>query len=196
MVANRSASPADHTDEPSPREQIAAALRRERERVGLSLSELARRADIGKSTLSGLESGSGNPSVETMWALATVLDVPLARLLDPPRHRVALIHADELPSLPSTSANYVATLLSASPSHARRDIYLIRAEPGEPRISQPHPAGTIEHVIIGRGAASVEVLGQTYQLCEDDYFTYPGDQRHVFTALVPGTSATFVVESS
>ena len=46
-----------------------AGLRRERERVGLSLSELAKRAGIAKSTLSQLESASGNPSVETLWAL-------------------------------------------------------------------------------------------------------------------------------
>ena len=49
---------------------IAAALRSERERSGMTLSEAARRAGIAKSTLSQLESGTGNPSVETLWALA------------------------------------------------------------------------------------------------------------------------------
>ena len=58
--------------------QIAAALRRERARAGVSLTELARRAGIAKSTLSQLESGSGNPSVETLWALGTALGVPFA----------------------------------------------------------------------------------------------------------------------
>ena len=48
---------------------IARSIRRERERVGLSLSELAKQAGIAKSTLSQLESGTGNPSVETLWAL-------------------------------------------------------------------------------------------------------------------------------
>ena len=180
----------------SPSQQIAAALKRERLRAGLSLSEVARRARIGKSTLSGLETGSGNPSMETMWALAAALDIPLARLLDPPPHEVALQHVGDMPSLPSTTANYVATLLSPSPTNARRDVYFIQAEPGEPRESQPHPQGTIEHVILGRGSARIEVLGKSYDLGVGDYLTHPGDQPHRFTALAPGTNAVFVVESS
>ena len=50
----------------APQEVIAAALRRERHRSGLSLTEVARRAGIAKSTLSQLESGTGNPSIETV----------------------------------------------------------------------------------------------------------------------------------
>lgn len=180
----------------SPSQQIAAALKRERLRAGLTLSEVARRAGIGKSTMSGLETGSGNPSLETMWALAAALDIPLARLLDPPPHEVALQHVGDMPSLPSTTANYVATLISPSPTNARRDVYFIQAEPGEPRESQPHPQGTIEHVILGRGAARIEVLGKSYDLSVGDYLTHPGDQPHRFTALAPGTNAVFVVESS
>ena len=50
----------------APLELIAASLRRERRRTGLSLTEVARRAGIAKSTLSQLESGTGNPSLETL----------------------------------------------------------------------------------------------------------------------------------
>ena len=48
----------------APLELIAASLRRERRRTGLSLTEVARRAGLAKSTLSQLESGTGNPSLE------------------------------------------------------------------------------------------------------------------------------------
>ncbi|MDN6158863.1 MAG: XRE family transcriptional regulator [Brevibacterium sp.] len=191
-----SAAPNEPSATPTPREQIAAAIRRERMRANLSLSEVARRAGIGKSTMSGLEAGAGNPSVETMWALAAALDIPLARLLDPPQHEVALLHAQDLPSRPSTTSNYAATLLSASPANARRDVYFIQAAPGQPRDSQPHPIGTVEHVILGQGAARIDVLGQSYELHVGDYLTYPGDQPHKFTALEPDTNLVFIIESS
>src|SRR5687768_6574332 len=77
----------------APLDVIAASLRRERERVGLSLSELAKRAGIAKSTLSQLESASGNPSVETLWALGVALGVPFSRLVDPPTPRIRVIRA-------------------------------------------------------------------------------------------------------
>ncbi|MGL1180837.1 helix-turn-helix domain-containing protein, partial [Vibrio parahaemolyticus] len=51
-------------------DRIATTLRRERERRDLSVSELARRAGVAKATVSQLENGGGNPSVETLWALA------------------------------------------------------------------------------------------------------------------------------
>ena len=60
---------------------IAAALRRERDRAGISQTELARRAGLAKSTLSQLEAGPGNPSIETLWALGVALGVPFSRLI-------------------------------------------------------------------------------------------------------------------
>ena len=80
-------------DRTAPLATIAAALRRERERHGISLTELARRAGVAKSTLSQLESGAGNPSVETLWALAVVLEVPFSRLVEPPVSPVQVVRA-------------------------------------------------------------------------------------------------------
>src|SRR5215467_11018512 len=78
-------SPADGaTAAPALITQIAASIRRERDRAGLSLTELARRAGIAKSTLSQLESGVGNPGVEALWALGVALGVPFSRLVDVP----------------------------------------------------------------------------------------------------------------
>ena len=66
-------SPAGEAGSPALISLIAASIRRERDRSGLSLTELAKRAGIAKSTLSQLESGVGNPSVETLWALGVAL---------------------------------------------------------------------------------------------------------------------------
>src|SRR3954468_2085982 len=55
------------------------ALRVER---GLSLSSLASAAGIGKGSLSELETGRRNPTLDTLYALAGPLGVPLAALVD------------------------------------------------------------------------------------------------------------------
>ena len=102
---------------------IAAALRRERERVGISLAELARRAGLAKSTLSQLESGTGNPSVETLWSLGVALGVPFSRLVEPPPAQVRVIRAGEGPVIHSDRAHYAATLLAACRPGTKHDIY-------------------------------------------------------------------------
>ncbi|MGI5347163.1 helix-turn-helix domain-containing protein [Streptomyces sp. CA-250714] len=44
---------------------LGGIFRRARAQRRLSISELARRSKIGKATLSQLESGAGNPTIET-----------------------------------------------------------------------------------------------------------------------------------
>ena len=141
----------------APLEVIAASLRRERRRTGLSLTEVARRAGIAKSTLSQLESGTGNPSLETLWAICVALDAPFSRLLDPPRPRVQVIRADEGPTVSAAQADYQATLLAACPPGARRDVYRIAAEPGHARVSEAHMPGVMEHVVLSAGPGSAAI---------------------------------------
>jgi transcriptional regulator with XRE-family HTH domain len=173
---------------------IAASLQAERRRTGLSLAELARRAGIAKSTLSQLESGAGNPSVETLWALSVALDVPFSRLVDPPRPRVQVIRAGEGPAIASERSDYVATLLASCPPNARRDLYLVSVQPGPARESEPHTPGVVEHVVVGFGRALVGVADEPVELSPGDYIAYPGDVAHVFQALEPDTRAVLVSE--
>src|SRR3979409_627627 len=88
----------------APLDVIAAPLRRRRRPAGLSPTEVARRAGVAKSTLSQLESGTGNPSLETLWALCVALDAPFSRLLDPPRPETHVIRSDEGPTVAAAQA--------------------------------------------------------------------------------------------
>ena len=173
---------------------IAATLRRERERAGLSLSELAKRAGVAKSTLSQLEAAAGNPSVETLWAIGTALGVPFSRLVDPPRPPVQVIRSGEGLAIFSERAHYRATLLSSCPPNARRDMYLLSAQPGQTRESQPHMPGTVEHVVLGTGRALIGLADDPVELGPGDYISYPGDLPHVFEALADDTTATMIME--
>jgi transcriptional regulator with XRE-family HTH domain len=173
---------------------IAASLRRHRARTGLSLTEVAKRAGVAKSTLSQLESGTGNPSVETLWALAVALDTPFAALLDPPRPKVQVIRAGDGPVIYSDQAEYSATLVASSPPNARRDIYRIVASPGPGRKSDPHMPGVVEHVVLSSGLALAGPADDPIELRPGDYLAYPGDLPHIFQALEEGTTAVLVSE--
>ncbi|WP_335337372.1 helix-turn-helix domain-containing protein [Microbacterium sp. No. 7] len=174
--------------------RIATALRREREGAGLSVSELARRAGVSKATVSQLEAGSGNPSVETLWALGTALGVPFSVFVHDEAPPLTLVRIGDARRILSASAPYAASLLSASPPNARRDIYLIQAEPGTPKPSDPHARGTIEHVVLIAGRAVAGPRDEPVTLEPGDYLSYPGDAPHVFEALEPRTSAVLISE--
>jgi transcriptional regulator with XRE-family HTH domain len=173
---------------------IAASLQRERRRLGLSLAEVARRAGIATSTLSQLESGVGNPSIETLWALSTTLEVPFSQLVEPPRSAVRVVRAGRGPTVVAETADYTTSLLAAGVPGVRRDIYWITAEPGRARESAPHGRGVVEHVILSTGRALVGVAADPVELQPGDYLAYPGDVAHTFRALLPGTVAVLISE--
>jgi len=177
-----------------PLDLIAAALRRERDREKLSLSEVAKRAGIAKSTLSQLESGAGNPNIETLWALAVALNVPFSRLVEPPPSAPRVIRAGEGPSLRSEQADFVGALLSTGPVGVRRDIYLMTVEMGGARKADAHLPGTVEHVVMSSGRLRVGPEDNTVDLDVHDYASFPGDVAHLYEALAPGTSFALIME--
>ena len=178
----------------APLDLIAAALRRERDRTGLSLSEVAKRAGIAKSTLSQLEAGTGNPSVETLWALGVALNVPFSRLVEPPAEPLKVIRRGEVATVRSESVEYVSGLLSACPPGARRDLYTVSVEPGSARAADAHIPGCVEHVVVIAGRLRVGPRGGTVDLDQGDYATFPGDAAHHYEALAPATTFALLME--
>lgn len=182
------------TDTSPPIGAIAQALRRERERAGLSLSEVARRAGLAKSTLSQLEAGTGNPSIETLWALGVALGVPFSQLVDPPTPHVRVVRAGEGATIHAELADFAATLLSAGAPQSRRDVYLMALEPGSVRDAQAHIPGSLEHVVLAAGHMRTGPVDAPIELKPGDYATFRGDVPHRYEALAPGTWAVLVME--
>jgi transcriptional regulator with XRE-family HTH domain len=178
----------------APLATIAASLRRERDRAGLSLTELARRAGIAKSTLSQLESGTGNPSVETLWALGVALGVPFSQLVDPPAPEVRVVRAGHGPRIPAEQSSYAGTLLATGTARARRDIYVIDQEPGTRYQAEAHIPGSVEHLIVAAGRMRVGPADAPVELGPGDYATFRGDAPHCYEALEPGSWAVLVME--
>ncbi len=173
---------------------IASSLRRERERHGISLAELARRAGIAKSTLSQLEAGTGNPGVETLWALAVALDVPFSRIVDPQVEPVHVVRAGDGMAIRAENSPFAAALLSACPPGARRDLHLMSAEPGAAREAYSHIPGTTEHVVVTAGKWRAGPVDAAVELEPGDYIRFPADRPHTYEALAPGSAAVLVME--
>jgi transcriptional regulator with XRE-family HTH domain len=184
----------EHMHQRGPHAVIAAAVRRERERAGLSLTELARRAGVAKSTLSMLESGTGNPSVETLWALGVALGVPFSQLVAAPAAPVQVIRSGEGPRIRSEETEFVGTLLAAGSRHARRDIYTMELGEGAIRHAEPHTPGSVEHVMVAAGRLRTGPADALVELDPGDYASFPGDVPHHYQALAPGTWAVLVME--
>ena len=175
-------------------DQLALSIRRERLAAGLSVTELAKRAGVAKSTLSQLESGLGNPSIETLWALAMAMGLQVTRFFEQPRQNTRVIRANEGSTAYTENGNYAATLLADCPAGVRRDIYRLKVQPGEVRQSLPHPPGTVVHVVLCSGSANIGPTNEPVLLHAGDYISYLANAPHVFEALEADTTAVMVIE--
>ncbi len=178
----------------SPIGLLAHAIKRERLNAGLSVSELAKRAGVAKSTLSQLEGGVGNPGIETLWALAMAMGLHVTKFLEQPAPQLKVIRAHEGMTVHAEDAPYAATLLDNCPPGAQRNLYRVLAQPGRPRHSRAHPPGTVEHVLLCRGRALAGPLDQPLSLEPGDYIKYSASSAHLFEALEPDTLALVVME--
>jgi transcriptional regulator with XRE-family HTH domain len=162
--------------QPATQHLLAANLRRLRIARHLSLSELARATGISKATLSGIESGSSNPTVVTLDSIAAALRVTLGELLaelPPPAVRVLRAgDADRRPSEGGALRALERFVAGSGEQVALGELALGAGHRGE------YPArGTGARVglfvIAGRLVAGPDE--RSTELTAGDYITFPAD---------------------
>lgn len=162
------------------RGMLALNLKRARGQRGLSLSELSRRSKIGKATLSQLESGTGNPTIETVFSLSRVLELPISDLLDTrPPAGLRVVRAKEVEVL-SGDAVDLRPLQRIESGDAVFEVYDQQVRAGCRRDSLGHVG--IEHTIVQSGRLGVSVDGHEVELEPGDYVGFDAALPHGYAA--------------
>ncbi|MFG1921545.1 helix-turn-helix domain-containing protein [Cryptosporangium sp. NPDC048952] len=176
------------TDDPAAVGRRIRALREER---GISLSELARRAGIGKATLSGLETGVRNPTLETLYAVTGRLGVPLAAVLSPPAAGDPHVDAPVV-----RGAAVEATLLEViEDPDATYELYRIRIRAGATQVSPAHPAGVTEHLTVFRGDVTAGPTEAPQQVGAGGYLRWNADTPHLYAAGTDDADASLLIRT-
>ena len=137
-----------------------------------SVSDLARGASLSKTILARIESGEGNPSVETLWRISRALGVPLGALLDAGRPETRAIPARSGEEMHATSGMRAWLVQSDGTEHQ----------------GQPHLPGTMELVLCVEGELRVGPDGGETTLGPGDALDFEADVPHTYIAPV-GTRA-------
>ncbi|SME94916.1 helix-turn-helix domain-containing protein [Pseudobacteriovorax antillogorgiicola] len=142
-----------------------------------SQEQLARRADIPRTTLSNLESGTGNPSLRTLVSLAKGLRVSVEELLSPPHREVELIKKQDLP-LEERGKVCITKILPEVRSGFAIDRVKIEAR-GRMK-GAPHKVGTKEYLCPLKGSVTLFLEGDAYIVKAGDLLIFPGDHHHSY----------------
>src|SRR5882672_3546823 len=118
---------------------VGQQIKRLRQARRMSVSELSRQTGISKATLSVLESGQGNPTIETIAAIAVGLRLPLGDLITPPPPNGPIVRKGTEPPTESKQE-----LLHRSSAGTATEMWRLRIGRRGRRIESPaHTTGTV-----------------------------------------------------
>ncbi|HZU70716.1 MAG TPA: XRE family transcriptional regulator [Ktedonobacteraceae bacterium] len=173
--------------------RLARAVRAHRESRGLSLGVLAQKAGISKTSLSKIEAGQGNPSLEVLNSIANALNVPVSTLFGEENHpQVHIIRREEGQVTASDSGLHVRTLLVDGRSH-RMSIYEMHLPARATYRAPAHLPGTQEFILCLEGEMLLGPEGQEIELHPGDAICFAADLPHTY-ASITGAKAFLVMQ--
>lgn len=158
--------------------RIAGKVRALRLAHGWSLGALAERAGLSKTNLAKIETGEGNPSLETLLRLADALEITLGALLAIDRPRgTQLVRLGDTTFVRSQSGLKGRGIWSDG-RNRRVETHEILMEAGADYQSAPHPSGTEELIVCVSGSLTVGPEGHEVELHERDAAHFSADVPH------------------
>lgn len=148
-----------------------------RQARNLSQGDLASLSGLPRSTVTHIESGSGNPSLRNLIKVANTLKVSIEELLARPRTEVHLVRSEDLPSTTKSKGAVQITQLLPDPIPGM-SIERVEIEVGGRLVGAPHVPNSKEYITVIGGGLEISVAGQTHRLTMGDLLAYPGDQPH------------------
>lgn len=163
---------------------------------GLGQAQLAKLSGVPRTTISYIESGSGNPTIVNLIKIASALQVNLEELLSDAKEEVKLYKDVDLVTIKKGigSVAHIRKLLPDKISGL--DIELIEFEPGAKFKGAPHVANTKEYLYCQSGEVVLVIGHERYHLYAGDLIAFKGDVKHSYeNAYENKTSLCFSVVS-
>lgn len=180
MNSSASASSGNGSDPASPGEQdIGGRLRLRRKVRGMSLKEVAHRADVSIGLLSQIERGLTMPSVRSLGAICSALEMPVGWLFDAPdsaEQSAIIVRGHQRRVLDLGSKGMVKELMTPDACGGIQMMRLV-IRPGGSTGETPynHPSGAKCGTVLA-GVLGLEVDGEVFQLAVGDSFAFDANR--------------------
>jgi transcriptional regulator with XRE-family HTH domain len=174
--------------------RLAKNLRRLRIASRHSLSELARATEVSKATLSGIERGRGNPTVQTLAALARALHVAVPELLGEPAAgevRIVRRARDQLMASDQVTVRELDRVRAQGPL----EISELAIPSGCAHDVGGGPPGSRVYLVVLEGKLLAGPSERISELCSGDYCSFPAERPCVYEAL-GGTARALAITKS
>ena len=159
-----------------------------RKKQSLSQEQLAKRANIPRSTLTYVESGESNPSLQNLAKISIALQISIEELLCSPRVNIKFLKAGDIP-IQKKSRNRVRIEKLLPDPIPGMEIDRMIFQGGSSLKGTPHIPRTKEYLYCSKGSLRVYVNKQQFDISQGDVLAFPGDEPHAYKNLSPSKLA-------
>lgn len=158
-----------------------------RKRKGFSQLQLANLTGLTRASIAQFESGSANPSLDSLLKLSLGFQISIDELISSPRSECVHIKAEDIPIEKRSKPGVILKKLlpDKNPTTEMDELIL-----GPERIftGTPHTEGTREYFTCVKGEFQVVVLGTAFNVKKGDVLSFPGDKPHSYKNLSNSTA--------
>jgi XRE family transcriptional regulator, regulator of sulfur utilization len=161
--------------------RVAEALRRYRKQRDLSLDQLALKSGVSRAALSQIEGSRTNPTLSVLWKIASGLEIPFQELLETPTDEpLKALRVGDMSLVRSADGRVESRLLTPGGTAGGTETYELRLAPKGIHRSEPHRKGTVETVVVLKGALRVTVGESELELGTGDSAYLRADMPHSY----------------
>jgi len=151
-----------------------------RKQKNLSLDKVSELTGVSKAMLAQIEKGSSNPTVTTLWKIASGLNVSFSFFMeDEEKDILYLSHSNISPIFEEEEKMKVYPLFSFDNKRSF-EIFTIELEQGCEHKSSPHNDGVEEYVIVTEGEMNLLIEDNQYVLKRGDAIRYLSNKTHSY----------------
>jgi transcriptional regulator with XRE-family HTH domain len=160
--------------------KVGRRIRAIREQRKLSLRALAEQCSLSVNAISLIERGENSPTVSSLHALATALEVKIADFFEETREEAAVVVVRHEQRLVTQEHGCLMESLGLGLQNQQIEPFLVTIAPSDGEISEPivHPGQ--EFVYCLEGEVQYRIGAQTYSLRPGDSLLFDATQPHGF----------------
>ena len=159
---------------------IGNKLKDIRNKRNLSLDEVAKLTGVSKAMLGQIERGKSNPTVSTLWKIATGLKVSFSLFIDENQDDLKVIDKNDISPIIEDNNRMKLYPIFQFDSNKGFEIFTIELEPDCNHISTPHNDGVEEYIIVTEGQIEMDINGEKFILQKGNSIRFMANKPHSY----------------
>jgi len=144
----------------------------------LTLDAVSELTGVSKSMLGQIERGTANPTISTIWKICSGMKVPYSSIMSMQMGEENVLSENNVSVIISDDELYENVQFFPFDGKRNFEIDKITIKPTGVIETGPHPAGTVEYLIVFEGEVALEHNGRTDIIRKNQAYKFSSDVPH------------------